>query len=78
MGSKISIRNAIDTIFSHNEIIAIWKTGVDHYYYLLWRGEAWRIPDKYKNVTEWKIFGTVAESIYTSDTINIAISERNR
>lgn len=73
MSSKISIHDAIDTIFSHNEIIAIWKTGVDHSSYLLWRGEAWRLPDEYMDVTEWKIFGTIAESIYTSDTINIAI-----
>ena len=72
----MQIGNAVDTLFSHNEIIALWheKPEVKHRSYLLWRGMAWNIPKEYKSLRLIKFFGTVPEKISEADTINILVT----
>ena len=72
-GKHMKLRDAIDNIFSHNEIISVWKEGDDHTSKKIWHGEAWRLPQMYWNCRKWRIFGTVCECIYESDTINILL-----
>lgn len=70
------VDNLIDTIISHNEIVAIWENRRNEngeYRYLLWRGMAHQIPKEYLNRLFDKIFGTVPENISEADTINIAV-----
>lgn len=70
------VSDAIDTMFSHNEIIALWydrpKDG-DHSY-LLWRGEAWRLPKKYKDQRILRFKGIIPEKISEADTINLLVT----
>lgn len=70
------IKSAIDTMFSHNEIIALWyesKTD-DRGYRLIYRGEAWATPDEYLCLEMIKFFGCIPEHIYEADVINILVS----
>lgn len=69
---NMKLKKAIDRIFSHNNIIAIWKAGED-YDKLVWRGEAWKLPNMYYGCRYWVIFGTVPESLWEADAINIKI-----
>ncbi|HJI48776.1 MAG TPA: hypothetical protein OIL97_04410 [Oscillospiraceae bacterium] len=71
------VKDLIDTIICHNEIIGIWerrKNKEGRYSVLLWRGMAWDIPEEYLDRTFLKIFGTVPKSITEADTVNIAIT----
>lgn len=71
------VKDLIDTIISHNEIVGIWerrKNKEERYDVLLWRGMAWDIPKEYLDRTFLKIFGTVPESITKADTVNIAVT----
>ena len=70
------VGDAIDKLFSHNEIIALWyKTQKDRdHSYLLWKGEAWSIPKKYKKQRILKFFGTIPEKITESDTLNLLVT----
>lgn len=71
------VKDLIDTIISHNEIVGIWerrKNKKGRYSVLLWRGMAWDIPKEYLDRTFLKIFGTVPESITEADTVNIAVT----
>ena len=71
------VKNLIDTIISHNEIVGIWerrKNKEGGYHALLWKGMAWDIPEEYLDRTFLKIFGTVPESITEVDTVNIAVT----
>ena len=67
---------AIDNIFSHNERIAIWRPITKEEDILIWQGMAHELPKKFLTIKEWKIFGTVCESIIDSDVINIRIDEK--
>ena len=70
------VKDIIDTIISHNEIVALWyeePTEDVKYDKQVWRGMAWDIPNVYKECKFIKIFGTVPESIVEADTINIRI-----
>ena len=71
----ITIEEAIDTIFSHNSVVGIWKDCNDHESELVWSGMAHQIPEEYLNEVDWRIFGTVAESIADSDRINIRLAQ---
>ena len=72
--TNMKLGKAIDKIFSHNNIIAIYKdNSTDHESVMIWRGEAWRMPPMYRDERHWMIFGAVAESLWESDTINIRI-----
>lgn len=71
------VKDLIDTIIGHNEIVAIWerrKNKEGRYHALLWKGMAWDIPEEYLERTFFKIFGTVPESITEADTVNIAVT----
>lgn len=70
------VKDIIDTIISHNEIVALWveeQTEDVRYDKQIWRGMAWDIPNVYKECKFIKIFGTVPESIVEADAINIRI-----
>ena len=69
----MKLSEAIDVIFSHNEIIAVWERINEQEHEMKWRGMAWELPDKYKNIIDWKIFGIVPETINKADTINIKV-----
>lgn len=73
--SSEKVCDLVDKIFSHNEIVALWKEEKDEisYHKLLWRGMAWDIPSEYKNCKFVKIFGTIPESIVEADTINVEV-----
>ena len=71
------VKDLIDTIISHNEIVAIWerrKNKEGGYHALLWKGMAWDIPEEYLDRTFLKIFGTVPESITEADNVNILVT----
>lgn len=72
---KLKLGNAVDVLFSHNEIVALWheqgeERGIK---YLLWRGMAWDIPKQYKTMPVVRFFGTIPQNFSESDTINIII-----
>jgi len=69
----MKLSKAIDVIFSHNEIIAVWEKINEREHEMKWRGMAWDLPEKYKNIKNWKIFGVIPESIDEADTINIKV-----
>lgn len=72
-----AVKDLIDTIISHNEIVGIWerrKNKEGRYHALLWKGMAWDIPEEYLDRTFLKIFGIVPESITEADTVNIAVT----
>ncbi|WP_294465542.1 hypothetical protein [uncultured Ruminococcus sp.] len=71
------VKDLIDTIISHNEIVGIWerrKNKEGRHHALLWKGMAWDIPEEYLDRTFLKIFGTVPESITEADTVNISVT----
>lgn len=71
----MKIREAIDYIFSHNEIVALWEINPAdaHYSNRIWKGMAWEIPDNFLDCENWKIFGTIPNSIVEADVLNIRI-----
>lgn len=77
--SSERVCDLVDKIFSHNEVVALWKEekGEISYHKLLWRGMAWDIPEEYKTCKFVKIFGTIPESITEADTVNIEIVFEN-
>ena len=74
-----TIEVAMDTLFSHNEIIGLWIQMSDDdgqflYHYRIYHGEAWRLPKHYQNTLLCnKFFGTIPRKIDDADTINIEI-----
>lgn len=72
----MTLNDAIDTVFSHNEIVSIWKHERE-YDILLWHGMAHEIPKEYLSHNNWRIFGTIPEKISSADTINIRLYDKN-
>ena len=72
----ITVNEAVDKLFSHNEIISLWREIKEEtsYHELVWNGMAWDIPDELKNCKFVKIFGIIPESIIQADIINIEIA----
>lgn len=74
--NSIEIGSLIDLLFSHNEVVSLWKEqkplGI---YRLFWRGSAWAIPEEIKSLKFKQFKGFVSDSIYESDTLNILIDE---
>ena len=72
----ISIESAVDKLFSHNEIISLWRkvkeNGVS-FHKRIWYGMAWDIPKELKSCKFVKIFGTIPESIAHADIVNIEV-----
>lgn len=71
----MKLEEAIDVIFSHNEVVAIWDKYDDFHDICVWHGMAWDLPDKYKNVDRWQIFGAIVDKYTDSDRINIKIND---
>lgn len=69
----MKIVDATDLLFSHNSSIALWYNSSSEGRVRIWFGEAWTLPDEYKELSILKFFGTVAEEIWTSDFINIIV-----
>ena len=69
----MKLKNAINKLFGHNEIIALWFETDQQYKVLLWRGEAWKLPKEYEKLRIARFFGTIPQSICEADTINILI-----
>ena len=72
----ISIENAVDKLFSHNEIISLWREAKENgvsCHKRIWYGMAWNIPKELKSCKFVKIFGTIPESIAHADIINIEV-----
>lgn len=74
---KMPLSDAIDVIFSHNQRVAIWEYDEERMSTRIWMGMAWDLPEEYRGVVSWKIFGVVPESIVDADLINISILSRN-
>lgn len=73
--NELKVKDIIDTIISHNEIICLWvEDEVDpHFSKQLWRGSAHKLPKEYSEYRFLSISGVCAESLYQSDTININV-----
>lgn len=65
---------AIDVLFSHNSVIALWYSSADEGNVRLWHGEAWALPDEYRNLIITEFFGAVADTVLESDTINMMVN----
>lgn len=73
---QVSVNDVVDKLFSHNEIISLWRKVKDEVSYRkrIWYGMAWDIPEELKNCKFVKIFGTIPESIAHADIINIEVA----
>lgn len=73
--NHLTVGAAIDKLFSHNEMIALWHDNAEDkdHSYLLWRGEAWKLPKMYENLPVIRFKGIIPESITRADTINILV-----
>lgn len=71
------LKNVIDVIFSHNEIVTLMYNGVDengtrcHLHF--WHGMAWNIPKEYLELQFVKIHGVVSDK---SDTLYIEVDAK--
>lgn len=66
----------VDTIFSHNEIVALWAKDESEEgkpAYLIWRGMGHEIPENCAEMKFVRIFGAIPESIIDADVINILV-----
>lgn len=68
------ITKATDLLFSHNELIALWYGSSSEGHICIWRGEAWALPDEYKDLYIQKIVGIVPREIWEGDTINLEVN----
>ena len=75
--NELKVKDIIDTIISHNEIICLWVEDEDdpHFSKQLWRGHAHKLPKEYSEYRFLSISGVCAESLYQSDTININVTK---
>lgn len=78
---SLTIKDLIDIIFSHNEIISLCISEVDpdddmvSYRREFWKGHAHQLPKEYEDYTFISIFGCIADNITESDTIYIECCE---
>lgn len=71
----ITVNDAVDKLFSHNELISLWTEEKEEisYHKRIWYGMAWDIPNELKKCKFVKIFGTIPQSIVHADLINIEV-----
>ena len=69
----IKIKDSIDLLFSHNDIIALWYSSSNEGLVRIWRGEAWSLPDEYNDIRILKFTGIAADVIWESDAINLIV-----
>lgn len=65
------VKDLIDNIISHNEVVSIWKPLSTQSSEEIWHGMAHAMPVHIANLTFKRIFGTIPEHITQADTINI-------
>lgn len=65
------VKDLIDNIISHNEVVSIWKPLSTQSSEEIWHGMAHAMPTHIANLTFKRIFGTIPEHITQADTINI-------
>lgn len=71
------VGDTVDRLFSHNEIIAIWEEHKNEEAspkYLLWKGMAHALPAEYSERVFLRVFGTIPESMWSADVINILVT----
>ena len=70
------VEDAVDRLFSHNEIIALWYEKPDDrdHSHLLWRGMAWAVPKEYQGQRILKFEGILPECFSEADTINLLVT----
>ena len=76
----LKVKDLIDTVFSHNNLINLWERDFTepHYSNLIWKGHVHEMPEQYQNYKFLEIKGMCAESTYVSDYLNVeCISEEN-
>lgn len=71
----MKLKEAIDVIFSHNELVALWKSEDKDHDIKIWSGMAHQLPDIYLEKSAWMIFGLIPEKISEADYINIRLGE---
>lgn len=72
----VTVNDVVDKLFSHNELISLWKVeedGLEWFHKRIWHGMAWNIPKELKQCQFVKIFGTIPESIVNADIINVEV-----
>lgn len=71
----MKLKDAVDVIFSHNEVLELWVPDKEdpHYSNLICRCMAHAIPEEYVDSENWKIFGTAKENPWNNDSINIRL-----
>ena len=71
------LKNVIDVIFSHNEIVTLMCDGVDkngtRCYLHFWHGMAWNIPKEYLELRFVKIHGVVSDK---PDTLYVEVNAK--
>lgn len=68
----MTVKEFIDNMISHNEIIALWfKDGDGHKRFYC--GEAWATPEKYLDLPMLRVFGVVVDNVLESDAINLVV-----
>ena len=72
----MKLKNAVGKLYCHNEIVALWFETDQGFKTLMWRGEVWRIPEKFEKLRIARFFGTIPQSILEADTINILIKSK--
>lgn len=72
---NITVGQATDILFSHNEIIALWYIPEKdpHMKHELYHGEAWATPKEYQDLKLIRFFGAIPEKISEGDRINILV-----
>lgn len=73
--NPIKLSDAIDHIFSHNEILALFRQdpSVPNTSVEIWDGMAHELPEEFQNCEDWRIFGCIRSN--DSDVINIELSD---
>ena len=77
MKIQFTVKELIDHIVDHNSIVALWETDYTdpHYSNCLWRGEGWRVPEPYTNYKVIRVFSAIADSVSSSDVVNIQVEK---
>lgn len=70
------VGDMVDTVFSHNESIALWEEHKDEEgrpAYLIWAGMAHELQERYREAECIRIFGLIPESVWYADRLNILV-----
>ena len=68
----LRIREMVDWIFSHNQLVTIWEDCDARHNVKVWEGEAWKIPSRIA-MCRGMIIGILREEAEHMDYINIKI-----